>query len=147
MLRIYKNSIGFRLVLGLILLGGLVLVRVFQTELFYDPFIVFFKGDYHSQPIPEIDNYKLISNIILRYTINATLSVAVIFILFFNKQLAQLTAIIHAVFFVVLLGLFSILLYKLSEQWYYLFFNVRRFLIHPILLILLIAAFYKFNKD
>lgn len=147
MLRIYKNNIGFRIALGLILFGGLILVRVFQTELFYDPFIVFFKGDYHSQPIPEIENYKLFSNLAIRFTINGILSTGIIFVLFVNKQLAQLTAIIHTIFFVVLFGVFSILLHKLSEQWYYLFFNIRRFLIHPILLILLIAAFYKFNKD
>ena len=43
MLEKFKYSIQLRIILALILVFFLVLVRVLQDELFYDPFIHFFK--------------------------------------------------------------------------------------------------------
>ena len=125
----------------------LVLVRVFQDELFYDPFIQFLKKDYHFNTLPEYDLTKLLSYLVLRYTINYVLSIGIIYTLFQKTQFIRLASILYLGAFLILVVLFLILLINLDSNWYYLFFNVRRFLIHPVLLILFTAAFFSHDKS
>ena len=42
----------FKYILLLILFGLLVLVRVFENELFYDPYVLFFQNDYLYMDFP-----------------------------------------------------------------------------------------------
>ena len=147
MLEKIKYSIQLRIILAIILVFFLVLVRVFQDELFYDPFIHFFKIDYHFNTLPEYDLNKLLSYLVLRYTINYVLSIGIIYTLFQKIQFIRLASILYLGAFLILIVLFLILLINLDSNWYYLFFNIRRFLIHPVLLILFSAAFYSYNKS
>lgn len=147
MLEKIKYSIQLRIILAIILVFFLVLVRVFQDELFYDPFIHFFKIDYHFNSLPEYDLTKLLSYLVLRYTINYVLSIGIIYTLFQKIQFIRLASILYLGAFLILIVLFLILLLNLDSNWYYLFFNIRRFLIHPVLLILFTAAFYSYNKS
>ena len=147
MLEKIKYSIQLRIILAIILVFFLVLVRVFQDELFYDPFIHFFKTDYHFNTLPEYDLTKLLSYLVLRYTINYVLSIGIIYTLFQKIQFIRLASILYLGAFLILIVLFLILLLNLDSNWYYLFFNIRRFLIHPVLLILFTAAFYSYNKN
>lgn len=147
MLEKIKYSIQLRIILAIILVFFLVLVRVFQDELFYDPFIHFFKTDYHFNTLPEYDLTKLLSYLVLRYAINSILSLGIIYTLFQKIQFIRLASILYLGAFLILIVLFLILLLNLDSNWYYLFFNIRRFLIHPVLLILFTAAFYSYNKS
>lgn len=147
MLEKIKYSIQLRIILAIILVFFLVLVRVFQDELFYDPFIHFFKTDYHFNTLPEYDLTKLLSYLVLRYAINSILSLGIIYTLFQNIQFIKLASLLYLGAFFLLIILLLILLLNLDSNWYYLFFNVRRFLIHPVLLILFIAAFFSHNKS
>ena len=147
MLEKIKFSIQLRIILAIILVFFLVLVRVFQDELFYDPFIHFFKTDYHFNTLPEYDLTKLLSYLVLRYAINSILSLGIIYTLFQNIQFIKLASLLYLGAFFLLIILLLILLLNLDSNWYYLFFNVRRFLIHPVLLILFIAAFFSHNKS
>lgn len=147
MLEKIKYSIQLRIILAIILVFFLVLVRVFQDELFYDPFIHFFKIDYHFNTLPEYDLTKLLSYLVLRYAINSILSLGIIYTLFQKIQFIRLASILYLGAFLILIVLFLILLLNLDSNWYYLFFNIRRFLIHPVLLILFTAAFYSYNKS
>jgi exosortase F-associated protein len=123
------------------------MVRVFQGELFYDPFIAFFKTDYHINTLPDYNLTKLICYLILRYAINSIISLGIIYALFQNMQFIRLASILYLGAFLILIVLFLILLLNLDSNWYYLFFNVRRFLIHPVLLILFTAAFFSHDKS
>jgi exosortase F-associated protein len=123
------------------------MVRVFQGELFYDPFIAFFKTDYHINTLPDYNLTKLICYLILRYAINSIISLGVIYALFQKMQFIRLASILYLGAFLILIVLFLILLLNLDSNWYYLFFNVRRFLIHPVLLILFTAAFFSNDKS
>ncbi len=147
MLEKIKYSIQLRIILAIILVFFLVLVRVFQDELFYDPFIHFFKTDYHFNTLPEYDLTKLLSYLVLRYAINSILSLGIIYTLFQNIQFIKLASLLYLGAFFLLIILLLILLLNLDSNWYYLFFNIRRFLIHPVLLILFTAAFYSYNKS
>lgn len=147
MLEKIKYLIQLRFILAIILTLFLVMVRVFQAELFYDPFIAFFKTDYHINTLPDYNLTKLICYLILRYAINSILSLGIIYTLFQNIQFIKLASLLYLGAFFLLIILLLTLLLNLDSNWYYLFFNVRRFLIHPVLLILFAAAFYSYNKS
>ena len=66
-------------IITLFLLGSLlVLIRMFETELFYDPLIEFYKSDYKNTPLPEINSIKLIGNLTLRFILNALISLVIL---------------------------------------------------------------------
>ena len=147
MLEKIKYLIQLRFILVIILTLFLVMVRVFQGELFYDPFIAFFKTNYHINTLPDYNLTKLICYLILRYAINSIISLGVIYALFQKMQFIRLASILYLGAFLILIVLFLILLLNLDSNWYYLFFNIRRFLIHPVLLILFTAAFFSNDKS
>ena len=53
-----------------VLLLLLVLVRVFQYNLFYDPLTDYYKGNYLISQFPEIAVLKYFLNVLFRYFLN-----------------------------------------------------------------------------
>lgn len=135
-----------RIVVFIILLLGLVMIRTFQNELFYDPFILFFRGDYHFSDVPVFSLGKLMRSVFFRYVMNAGVSLGIIYTIFLNAQYVRLSALLYGLALIVFMTIFLILVLNLKSSWYYLFFTGRRFLIQPVLLILFIAAFYSYQK-
>jgi exosortase F-associated protein len=136
--------------LFLILVALLVSIRVFEELLFYDPLINYFKSDYLSLPIPKINLKLFFLNIFYRYTLNSVFSLGIIFLGFKSLKNIQFSVKIYLIVFVILNCLLFILLSINFNMDYKLIFYVRRFLIHPLLLLILIPAFYyqrlKINK-
>lgn len=122
----------------------LVLVRAFASELFYDPFIHYFKDDYLHKPIPETDLLKLYLSTMYRYILNALISVGIIYLLFQKKYL-KFALQFYIIAFIVLILLYSLPLFGVSINQFSIFY-IRRFLIHPIFVLLLIPAFYYQKK-
>lgn len=125
-----------------VLIFGLILVRYFQNDLFYDPFLAFFDGDYLHSPLPEYDLSKISLNIIFRYSLNSILSLGIIGLLFQNIQKIKFTGLVLIGFLIVLLPLYLYMIeieFKLGEN---VGFYIRRFLIQPMILLVLIPAFY-----
>ncbi|MBK0370399.1 exosortase F system-associated membrane protein [Flavobacterium agrisoli] len=120
----------------------LALIRAFETHIFYDPFLVFFKEDFKNAPLPKFDSWKLVLNILLRYLLNTMLSLAIIFVVFKKKALVQFTAILYLFFFVILFSGFYFLLSSKTTVNVWLLFYVRRFLIQPIFVLLFVPALY-----
>ena len=137
---IRRNKLRF--FLGLVILLFLVLVRAYESILFYDPFLDFFKSDYETLPLPEFDSLRLFFGLLLRYTINSVLSLGLFYLLFLNLKIIKFTAVLYLFFFIVLFSLFLIILYGYGAQSSWLLFYVRRFLIQPIFGLLFIPAFY-----
>lgn len=131
-------KIIFLLVLALLL----VLIRHFEDFLFYDPLIYFFKSDYSTQSIPSLNSFKLIVNLTLRFGLNTILSLAILGLLFRDKGIVKLASILYAILFVVLIIGFSFLMFYSENDNYFSLFYVRRFLIQPLFLLILIPAFY-----
>ena len=129
----------------LVLFGLLILVRAFENELFYDPYLTFFKNDYLYIDNPRREIFKLTVYTVLRYIINSGISLGIIYLFFKDKSIVMFSALIFILAFVIFILLFLYFVIHPNQDDYYLFFNVRRFLIQPILLLLLLPAFYYYK--
>ncbi len=128
------------LLFGLVLM--LILIRFFEDVLFYDPYLTFFQNDYLYIDSPRREVLKLVGFTTLRYVLNALISLAILFLVFRDKSIIKFSVIIYAIAFVLLMMVYLYFVVNPRQEDYYLFFNVRRFLIQPIILILLLPAFY-----
>lgn len=120
---------------------GFALIRNYENQIFYDPFLNFFKGSVSEQFYPEINELKLFLNLFLRYVLNTILSLIIIYSLFKNKDFVKLASAIYIIFFVALLVLLAIAIKFFSDQ-YMLLFYIRRFMIQPLFLLLFVPGFY-----
>ncbi len=138
-----------RIIAGIVILlcfVGFALIRFRESELFYDPLIAFFKGNYRATLLPEMEEGKLILNLFFRYTINTLLSLIVLWMAFREKGIIKFATLFFAAVFVVLIIVFKILLTTQTIGEYLPIFYVRRFLIQPLLLFMLLPAFYYYRK-
>ncbi|MEY8848100.1 exosortase F system-associated protein [Psychroserpens sp. XS_ASV72] len=132
-------------ILLLVLIGLLVLIRVFEDELFYDPYLLFFKSDYLHIDSPRREVLKLTLFTTLRYVLNSAISLGIIYVFFRDKSIIRFSVVIYAIAYVILIAAFLYFVIHPRQEDYYLFFNLRRFLIQPILLLLLLPAFYYYK--
>lgn len=119
---------------------GFVLIRFYENDWFYDPFLNYFKGDYQNQPFPEFENGKLFFHLFFRYFLNTLLSLGMIYVLFKNKEFIKISSVLYLIFFIILISVFFYLS-NFSDNNFVLFY-VRRFLIQPLFLLLFLPAFY-----
>ncbi|PKA82493.1 exosortase F-associated protein [Ulvibacter sp. MAR_2010_11] len=131
----------------LVLATLLVLIRMFEETLFYNPLLYFFKTNHSTQPLPEFDTYKLLANVSLRFLLNTLLSLAILWTVFKEKEVVKLSAILYAFLFVVLIAIFTFLLFNSEAGEHLTLFYVRRFLIQPLFLLILLPAFYFQKKN
>jgi exosortase F-associated protein len=140
----YQNMI-WKIAIITLLIVLLVLVRGFENQLFYDPFLEYFKKDFNSLALPFYDVTQLFLGLLFRYTINMVLSLAILYVIFKEIEMIQFTSILYGFFFLVLMIAFFMVLTYGGEYKETLFY-IRRFLIQPIFLILFIPAFYYQKK-
>lgn len=119
---------------------ALSLVRGFEQQLFYDPFLSFFRGEYHHKTFPELDLLKINFSYLLRFSINSVISLVIILFWFKNIKTVKNLSIIYLFSFLILIILFNTLFIIDNQKLMSLFFYVRRFLIHPMLVLLFIPA-------
>ena len=84
-------------ILILMLLGLLVMIRVFEDNLFYDPYLLFFKNDYLYMDYPRREVFKLTLFTSLRYTLNSLISLGIIFLFFKDKSIVKFSVLIFIV--------------------------------------------------
>ena len=120
----------------------LALVRFFENELFYDPYLVFFQNDYLYLDSPRREVAKLVASTTLRYVINTVISLGVLYLFFKDKSVVKFSVIVYAISYVILIALFLHFMLNPKQEDYYVFFNIRRFLIQPLILLLLLPAYY-----
>lgn len=136
------NKNKFRIALLFLALFGLISIRAFERQLFYDPFLSFFKLEYQNKELPSFDDFSLFFGLFFRYVLNTTLSLAIIYLLFKQMHLVRFAMQLYAVFFVILILLFFGLLHFSKQPDYLILFYIRRFLIQPLFLVLFVPAFY-----
>ena len=123
----------------IILFVLLVMVRIFQKHLFYDPLIRFFQSP--KTNLPPYDTVKLFLGLAFRYLLNSLLSLGILWLVFKDAQIVKLSGMLLFVFFLALaVALFIVL--NLGEPSLLAVFYIRRFLIQPLFLILFLPAFY-----
>lgn len=138
-------SRSLRYIVIVLLLVLLVLIRVFENELFYDPYLLFFKSDYLRMDNPNREILKLSLFTTLRYVLNSVLSLGIICLFFKDKSIVKFSFLIYGIAYVILMLFFLYFVIHPKQEDAYLFFNFRRFLIQPIFLILLVPAFYYYT--
>ena len=138
-----RNSIVY--ILLFILFTALIVIRVYENELFYDPYLSFFKSDYLQIDSPNREILKLTLYTTLRYVLNSAISLGIIYLFFRDKSILKFSVFIYVIAFVILLALFLYFVIHPRQEDYYIFFNIRRFLIQPIFLLLLVPAFYYYK--
>ena len=131
-----------KILIILLLFLALILVRAFQNQMFYDPFIVYFKNGYLSESIPVFSGSKLLLHLIFRYGLNTIISLIILYVAFQNKDFLIFSVKFYVLAFVLLSITFFIILKGELANGYLFAFYIRRFLIHPLFVLLLLPAFY-----
>ncbi|WP_405292542.1 exosortase F system-associated membrane protein [Algibacter sp. Ld11] len=123
----------------------LILIRWFENELFYDPYLTFFHNDYLYIDSPRREVFKLVAFTVLRYVLNGLVSLAILYVVFKDRSIVKFSALVYVMAFMVLICGYLYFVINPQQSDYYLFFNLRRFLIQPVILILLLPAFYYYK--
>lgn len=131
-------------ILGIIVFASaLVMIRAFEDILFYDPLLEFFKMDYKTLPLPNVDLSKLLMNVSLRFILNTSLSISILWFVFKDREIIKFSVILYSLLFVLLFIAFVfIVLTSEGTSSHMVLFYIRRFLIQPLFLLLLLPAFY-----
>jgi exosortase F-associated protein len=130
----------------MISLVALVCVRIFEKHLFYDPFIDYFKSDFQLLSLPKFDAFFYIISTCFRYGINLFFTAVIIWFMYKSSEFIKATLWVYLLAFLILFGSFFVLA-SFDYQWVKMcLFYVRRFLIHPILLFILVPGFYFISK-
>ena len=135
-----------RYILVVLLFVLLIMVRAFQTYLFYDPLQEYFKNDYLYLPLPEVENSRLFMSYFFRYFMNSMISFAILKVAFRHRSFIRTIALFYTLAFALLSSiLFSLIVFKIDIG--YLFpFYIRRFIIHPVFIIVLLPFIYLLKK-
>ncbi len=135
----------YRIIPITLLILLLAAVRFFEDSLFYDPLIEFYRSDYLLGIIPPMDMAKLMLNLTLRFLLNTVISLAIIYIGFRDLNIVKFSVVLYALLYVIATSVFIFLVLNIEREHYLALFYVRRFLIHPLFLLILLPAFYYYR--
>ena len=125
---------------------GLISVRFLEDKIFYDPFLEFFKADYKVAQVPDFIWGKLMLSHFFRFALNLIFSAIVVHFMFLNKKWTIQAVFLMAVAFLFFFPIYIWCLYSKMEIGSRFTFSVRRFVIQPIILLLIIPIFYYRKK-
>lgn len=124
----------------------LIGVRMVENQIFYDPFLDFFKSNIQQEKFPSFDWGKIIFSHILRFLLNLIFSLGVIYFLFLNKKWTIQTGGLIILSFIFFFPIYLYCLYSHFEFGELFTFYIRRIIIQPIPLLVLIPMFYYLKK-
>jgi exosortase F-associated protein len=131
-----------RLFWTLFLIFLLVGIRLFENQLFYDPFLNYYKSEYTHVPFPRINIFKLFFSLGMRFYFNSVISLFLLYVIFKDKQIVKFSLLLYMILGSVLMISFIFTLNFFGEESKMTLFYIRRFLIQPIFILLFIPAFY-----
>lgn len=128
----------------LVIIGvfGLISVRILEDKIFYDPFLTYFHEANKNLPFPDFEWGKLIPGYIFRFILNLLFSCIVIHFWFRNKQWTIQGAVLITIIFAITFPIYLYCIYDRFEIGYLFSFYMRRFVIQPLTLLLIIPMFY-----
>lgn len=141
-----KQISTLRIGLLITLVMALVFIRIFENNIFYDPLIAYFKGNFNATPLPKMHQIKLFASLGFRYYLNSIISLGIIYLLFKNAKTTKLALLLYMVLGSILLISFVFILQFFGETNKMNLFYIRRFIIQPLFLILFVPAFYYQTK-
>ena len=131
-----------RYILIILSVIALAAIRFFENELFYDPYLQFFKSEYLYIDSPRRETFKLTMFTSMRYLLNSLISLWIIFLVFRDRGMVKFAGLLYVIAYVLLVLIFLYFVINPRQEDYYLFFNIRRFLIQPLILLIILPAFY-----
>jgi len=123
----------------------LALIRFYEKSLFYDPLIYFYRAEYLHGVIPQFETGKFFLNVFVRFWLNSALSLAILYVAFLDKNILKFSFVLFIILFIASFTAFAFLMFNIEEQLFMALFYVRRFLIHPLFVIILLPAFYYYR--
>ncbi len=132
----------------LVLLGifGLIAVRTMEDKIFYDPFLAYFHQATAKAAVPEFEWGKLILSHIFRFLLNLIFSAVVVHFIFLNRKWTLQSVVLMTLVFAITFPIYLFCVYNKFEVGYLFSFYVRRFVIQPLILLLIIPLFYYIHK-
>lgn len=121
---------------------GLIFVRVLEAKIFYDPFLDYFSGVSKPEAFPRFEWGRLILSHLFRFGLNLLFSVVMIYFLFRRKDWAIQAAILIVLVFVITFPLYLYCISTAFEVGHLFSFYMRRFVIQPLIVLLIIPMFY-----
>ena len=121
---------------------GLIGVRFLEDQLFYDPFQAYFHLSNKHALFPDFNWVPLILNYLFRFGLNLVLSAAVIYLIFRNKQWTVQAIVLMLIVFAITFPIYLYCIHTKFEIGYLFSFYMRRFVIQPLILLLIIPMFY-----
>lgn len=121
---------------------GLVGVRMLEDQIFYDPFLIFFHEGNKDISFPEFEWGKLIISHIFRYILNLFFSCIIIHFLFKNKDWTVQGTVLISIIFAITFPIYLYCIYDRFDIGYLFSFYMRRFVIQPLILLLIVPLFY-----
>ncbi|MCB0425653.1 MAG: exosortase F system-associated protein, partial [Mangrovimonas sp.] len=95
-----------RYILIFLLIVMLVLIRQFESVLFYDPYLVFFQNDYLYIDSPRQETFKLVAFTSLRYVMNTLISLGILYLAFMDKSIVKFSVLVYTVAYAILILIF-----------------------------------------
>lgn len=134
--------------LGLIglLVVGLALIRFFEHDLFSDPLLEFYKTEFSYAEAPEFETLQVIASTSFRFLLNTILSLSIIWLAFPTKRTFLFSVTFYGFAFAILMLAFRFFIDDMKTENHFIIFYIRRFLIQPIFVLILLPAFYYQKK-
>lgn len=129
----------FLVIVGII---GLVCVRILEDKIFYDPFLNYFHEANKTFLFPTFEWGKLIVGHLFRFILNLVFSCLIIQCLFKNKEWTFQGALLITIVFVITFPMYLYCIYDRFDIGYLFTFYMRRFVIQPLILLLVVPMFY-----
>ncbi|KQR95440.1 exosortase [Chryseobacterium sp. Leaf180] len=132
----------FRWIFVIAGVAGLFAVRMYEDSLFYDPFLTYFHEASKTLVFPEFLWGKLILSYLFRFALNLICSCVIIHFLFQNRQWTVQGAILIAIVFAITFPIYLFCIADGFDVGYLFSFYMRRFVIQPMILLLVVPLFY-----
>ncbi|RNA60820.1 exosortase F system-associated protein [Chryseobacterium nematophagum] len=129
----------FLIIVGIV---GLMSVRIFEDAIFYDPFLNYFHEANKNISFPDYTWGKLIISHLFRFVLNLFFSCLIIYCLFRNKEWTIQGGVLLIIIFGITFPIYLYCIYDRFELGYLFSFYMRRFVIQPLILLLIVPMFY-----
>ena len=75
----------------------LICVRAFESKLFYDPFLDYYRREFTHLQLPEINPVKLFLSYGFRFYVNSVLSLGLLYVLFKDAKIVKFSILLYMV--------------------------------------------------
>lgn len=123
-------------------IAGLIAVRALEEKIFYDPFLAYFHEADKNIPFPYFEWGPMIMSYLFRFGLNLFFACVILFFWFKNRKWAIQGAVMIGIVFAITFPIYLYCIYTRFETGYLFSFYMRRFVIQPLILLLIIPMFY-----